>query len=324
MDQLYNLYLNTLNSDPDSGSYRASSIKGLPHRVGCSNENYPMLFIECSNSEQITDIKLSLFRVMFNRKCSITDIDTKTPTEKEFTIIQMVNDNRDMIKYFFQVIGIVLKRLPINPQVKNLKAEITKIIEIFTLPPKFSKEIVRGLWAELLIIEQSSNPDYLIKAWHEQPEERYDFNDSNDKIEVKSTSGDQRTHLFSLEQLNPNKNSKLIIASVFVNPTGIGKSIFDLIDMISVRITNNDCILKLHEIVLKTIGLHSEECKQFHFDYTFAVDTLNYYNSTEIPSIDKRNIPPSVTSVHFRSDLTNIGPIDVKEFDKNSQLFKSL
>ena len=184
--------------------------------------------------------------------------------------------------------------------------------------------MVRGLWAELLVIERGSDPEYLIRAWHEDPEDRYDFNDSIDKIEVKSTSGDQRSHLFSLEQLNPNDSSNLIIASVFVNPTGIGKSIFDLMDMISPRLKDTDCSLKLTEIVLKTIGLHLEECRNLHFDYNFATDTLTYYDSKVIPTLDKNSIPSTVSAVHFRSDMSDVPSISVTGFDENSILFKSL
>lgn len=323
-DKLYDLYRKTLNSEVEDNSYRALSMESLPHRVGCSNEGYPMLFIECCDKEHLSDIKLSMFRVLFNRRCSLADVDNNSLLEKDFAIIQMVADDQELIKYFFQVITIVLQRLPVKPKVKKLKEEISKVIEIFTIPPKFSKEVVRGLWAELLVIERSSNPEYLIKAWHEEPEDRFDFNDSVDKLEVKSTSGDQRTHIFSLEQLNPNDSSNLIIASVFVNSTGIGKSIFDLIEMISGRLEDVDCSLKLSEIVLKTVGLHIDECKNMHFDYSFASDTLVYYDSKVIPSIDKNAIPPTVSAVHFRSNLTDVPSISETGFDEQSMLFKSL
>lgn len=323
-NQLYNLYQKTLESDIEENSYRALSMVDLPHRVGCSNDGYPMLFIECCDKDHLSDIKLSHFRVLFDRRCALADIDNKSIIEKDYAIIQMVSNDQDIIKYFFQVLSIVLHRLSAAPKVSLLKEEISKVIEIFTTPPKFSKEIVKGLWAELLVIERSSNPEYLIKAWHEEPEDRYDFNDSIDKIEVKSTSGDQRTHVFSLEQLSPNDSANLLIASVFVNATGIGKTIFDLVDMISAKITNTDCGLKISEIVLKTIGLHVDECENMHFDYNFAKDSLQYYDSKVIPSISKNCVPSAVSSVHFRSDLTETPAIGTTGINKDSLLFNSL
>ena len=62
-------------------------------------------------------------------------------------------------------------------------------------------------------------------SWHTSPNDKFDFNDGKDKIEVKSTKTVRRVHKFSLEQLHPNINSNLIIASVFVIETGHGKTI---------------------------------------------------------------------------------------------------
>ncbi len=322
---LYELYLKTLNTEVEDNSYRAISIsKDIPHRVGCSNVGFPMLFIECKDKQHVSDIKLSLFRVLFNRKCSLVDIEEQSITEKDFVIIQMISDNPELIRYFFQVIYIVMQRIPQFPSVSLLKAEISKIIEIFTAIPKFSKETVRGLWAELLVIEQSKNAEYLIKSWHVEPEDKYDFNDSKDKLEVKSTTGDLRTHIFSLEQLSPSDNSNLIIASVFVNVTGIGKSIFDLMDIISSKISDTDCELKLSEIVLKTIGPNIEECRKIFFDYKFAVETIQYYNSTSVPSISRENVPADVSAVHFRSNLMQVPSIKETGYDEKSTLFNSL
>ena len=324
-DELYILYQSTLASDIEEKSFRVARINSdLPHRIGCSNEGYPMLFIECADNEKVSDIKLSLFRSLFNRKCSLSDVESKSVTDKVFTIIQMNSTDQDLIKYFLQVMTIVLQKLPVRPEVVLLKEEISKVIEIFTLQHKFSKEIVRGLWAELLVIERSKNPDYLIKAWHVEPEDKYDFNDSIDKIEVKSTSGIDRSHIFSIEQLFPNDSADLIIASVFVNASGIGKSIFDLSDMIVSRISNTESNLKLMEIILTTIGPHVNECSNMKFDYNYAADTLEFFDSKVIPAIQKKDVPPEVNSVHFRSNLADVPSINITGYKENSQLFNSL
>lgn len=324
-NKLYVLYQSTLASEIEANSFRVARINNeLPHRIGCSNEGYPMLFIECEDNEKVSDIKLSIFRSLFNRKCTLSDVENKSIIDKVFTIIQMNSEDQDLIKYFFQVMSIVIQKLSVRPKVCLLREEISKVIEIFTMQQGFSKEVVRGLWAELLVIERSSNPEYLIKAWHEEPEDRYDFNDSNDKIEVKSTFGDNRTHVFSLEQLHPNDSANLIIASVLVNSSGIGKTIFDLADLISSKISSTECNLKLMEMILTTIGPHISECANMHFDYNYATDTLKFYDSRIIPSIKKEDVPAAVSAVHFRTDMTDVPSIDITGFKNNSQLFDSL
>ena len=88
-----------------------------------------------------------------------------------------------------------------------------------------TKKALQGLWAELLVIERSKSPAYLLQSWHVSPNDKFDFNDGIDKIEVKSTRNVRRIHTFSLEQLHPNVNANLLIASVFVIETGHGRTI---------------------------------------------------------------------------------------------------
>ena len=75
---------------------------------------------------------------------------------------------------------------------------------------------VNGLWSELFLIENSTNPKELINYWHNLPEEKFDFNAGKERIEVKSSSSFERKHIFSAEQLNPPSDTQVLIASVFL------------------------------------------------------------------------------------------------------------
>lgn len=309
-------------SIPESGFNAVTISDDSSHRIGISHEGYPIFFIECSSIQRITDINLSLFKVLFNRQCSISDTDTSTNINGIFSVIQLNSLNPDFQKYFLEVVYLLLCRLGNKPSIRVLKSEVSKLISIFTSVKTISKEIVRGLWAELLVIKQSSNPSYLIRSWHVVPEDKFDFNDGNDKIEVKSANGTKREHTFAIEQLNPNLGSKLLIASMFVNQTGVGKSIFDIVDEISSSISDVDILFKLREEVTQTIGSNVEEVAKMYFDEVASLDSLNFYDYTSIPSISLSNVPEYVSGVHFRADLSSIVPIN--SIDQDSVLFKSL
>jgi hypothetical protein len=60
------------------------------------------------------------------------------------------------------------------------------------------------------------------------------------------------------------------------------------------------------------------------FDYNLAMDSLTYYDSKVIPSIDINSIPAAVSSVHFRSDLSDVPSISETGGDENSMLFSCL
>lgn len=322
---LYNRFLELLNLEKEDGAYPVVSISDLlPHKIGCSQEGYPIFFISSSDSVRTSDIKLQLFHVMFNRDCNIENIETKNKETAKYNIIQLNSTNIDSQRYFFGVMSLVLERLKGFPSTAVLKSEITKIIRLFTDSPKLSLEVIRGLWAELLVIEQSSDPEYLVRAWHVTPNEKYDFNDGENKVEVKSTSGNERKHTFSIEQLNPGHGCSLLIASIFVQQTGIGPTVFDLLDSISNRISDSDVIVGLREIVLTTIGPHLDEVSRLHFDKSKGVQDYALFDYQVVPSIKKEHIPIGVEKVIFQSDLTGCVKIDKAAISPSNKLFKCL
>lgn len=311
--------------DFEAGGYYP--VKKLPlspnHKIGISEEGYPMFFVKCKEECKFIDMNLELISVMFNRDCNISD-EGCLATEKH-TIILLKTDNLDLKYYFIGVVELVLQQFETAPSHKELKAEIDKMINLFKSISSTPKRTIQGLWAELLLIEQSSDPEYAIRAWHSNPEDKFDFNDSNSKIEVKSTSSTRRIHSFSLEQLHPNENAQLLIASIHAIQVGVGLSIIDLRDAIMKRVSNLKTQIKLNEVILSTLGRDFERASEVYFDYQNGIDTLELYSHTAIPMINKEDIPESISEVRFKADLSNISPLsDMAIADFNSNLFNAL
>lgn len=320
-EELYRKFIDLSPNNGDSNEFTVDTIiEGRPHKIGISPEGHVLIFVECSDEKVTSNIKLKMFNVTFNRLCKLNN--RENTEEKKYGIIKLISNNSDIQKYFLDVMCIVLKKLPTLPKVEQLKREVSKVVSLFTSMPQISKETVKGLWAELFVIERSKNPLYLLKSWHVSTEDKYDFNDGIDKIEVKATSNEERIHHFAIEQLHPNKESQLLIASLIVVNSGLGKGIFDLVDSISSRVTDTDALLKLNEEVLQTIGSHIEEAKEYKYDYTLAKDNLKYYNYKDIPAIDIKNVPLGVSSVHFSSCLKGLDAVKLGKL--SGILFNSL
>ena len=182
-----------------------------------------------------------------------------------------------------------------------------------------------GLWAELFVISIASNPEYLLKAWHSSLNDVYDFNDGIDKIEVKSTSKSHRIHKFSYDQLSPTENTNLIISSIFVIQSGIGKNIFDLKEDIETQICSLELRYKLNEIIFRTLGSEFEKVYDVYFDYQQAVDSYKLIPAIYIPSLNSESIPNEITNIHFDCDLSQIDvPDNIAAIYPHSKLFSSL
>jgi hypothetical protein len=293
------------------------------HKIGISPEGYPMFFIECNNTTHLLDINLEFISVLFSRTCRL--LENNKQSDSIYTIISLKTENVDFQQYFLEIVCIVLEQLPENPSHEQLKAEIQKLIELFSRFNRPPHKTIQGFWAELFMIEQAKYPEYLIQSWHSYPDDKFDFNDGQDKIEVKSTSTARRVHSFALEQLNPNRNSNLLIASVFVIQTGRGKNIFDLIDSICKRVQNLQLQFRLNEILSQTLGSDFDKAFDVYFDYQQALDTLAFYNFKDIPTINNDNIPNEVSNVRLDCDLSSIDTIKDKVFDTSqSPLFGSI
>jgi hypothetical protein len=303
------------------------TIANLPkiknHKIGLSKDGLPLFFIKCENetNEKALDYNLESISIQFNQKCQLLSNDKKI-ADGVYTVIALKTDSIDLQEYFLNILYFVILKLPETTKLKELKIEVEKLVSLFNKFSKLPTKTIQGLWAELLVIEQSSNPEYLVKAWHFSPTDKFDFNDGIDKVEVKSTAKSRRVHSFSLEQLNPNKNSNLIIASAFVIETGIGKTIFDLVKLIDLKVKNNDLIFQVNEVLVQTLGSDFEKAFEVYFDYQLAIDSLAFFDSELVPKIESSAIRQEITNIHFDSDLSQIE--ETKEIKTNSLLHKSL
>jgi hypothetical protein len=323
---VYKLFTNLQRKEfTDTNVYSAVSLSfNEHHKIGISPEGYPMFFIESSNLGSSLDINLEFISVLFNRVCRLTE-NSVIKKDSIYTVISLKTENVDFQQYFLEVVCIVLEQLPKNHTDKQLKSEIQKLIELFSRFTRPPSKTIQGLWAELFIIEQAIFPEYLIQSWHSSPEDKFDFNDGQDKIEVKSTSQVKRIHSFAIEQLNPNVNSNLIIASVFVIQTGHGKNIFDLKESILNRVQNLQLQFRLNEIIAQTLGSDFEKVFDMFFDYQQALDTIAYYNFKDIPCIKRDNIPSEVSNVRFDCELSHVKTIVDRESEiYHSMLFRSI
>ncbi|MEI6821436.1 MAG: PD-(D/E)XK motif protein, partial [Bacteroidota bacterium] len=220
------------------------------------------------------------------------------------------------------ILYIILKKIPVIPNLEQIRFEINKLVELFRGFSKPPTKSIEGIWAEMLIIEQSKNPDYLVNAWHSSILSKFDFNDGIDKIEVKCTTKEKRIHRFSLFQLDPNYSSKLIIASIITSQTGLGLNIFNLRDRVFENLVDKNLIVKIDEMFSITLGKDIDKAIDYYFDYHSATDYLNYFDYNDIPKLNISEIPTQISNVKFDCDLTDIEPINKPLI--NSTLFESL
>ncbi len=302
-------FMGIQNESASDNYYNVVKINDMPHRLGRSAEGYPKFFVNTEESgSTVHNIIREILSVEYNVECELIDNDGNRQSGI-FSIITLRSLANSLQMYFIEIFTMMLEKLPSVPSRKELSLEVENLISIFSALSNPPRKEIQGLWAELLVIERSASPDTLIEAWHSDPSSKYDFTLGRDKIEAKSSSKEERIHKFSLDQLNPSENSRLLVASTIVRESGQasdGLSIRGLYDKICTRVSSIDNRLKLYSVIAKTIGTEMKKIDNIFFDYTSASDNLLYFNSKDIPCINKDSVPLGVSEIKFNSNLSHV------------------
>jgi hypothetical protein len=324
---LIDLY-DTLNvPENDSKVFNAIQIPEYPNfRIAIDFEGNAVLLL--SVSTRIKDLSLKNFRLKYlqleqNLECKIYENDlTKLQT---FTVITFRCGDRNLQEYFLRISETLVKTIGQNPSQQQVIDSLKKFVEVFKTLTDSPTNTVNGLWSELFLIENSSNPSSLINYWHNLPEEKFDFNAGIERIEVKSSSNFERKHIFSAEQLNPPSNTKVLIASIFLKQHNSGCNIQHLVESISKKVNYDfESVDKLNLIVFRTLGNSLEHSIGIKFDCEIARQSLQFYRHQDIDKIEEIHIPNNVSEVKYKSDLTSIRPVELKKLNDKQILFYAL
>lgn len=294
----------------------------ISHKIGVSKDGFPMFFIATNDrGNNAMDINLKLIQVAFQKNCELISKEG-VKSNGIYTIVSLKSNSEDIVKYFINTLNFLINQLDLNPSFIQIKAELNNLVNLFRRLSKPAKKTIQGLWTELLFIDQSNDIEYVIKSWHHSKSDRYDFNDGIDKVEIKSTSKNERVHRFSLSQIEEVKKTLIIIGSTFSIETGNGLCANDLMESIKKKISDPSLKLKVHNIVVDTMGDKFQHVFDVYFDYNFALNSISYYDVKDVPKISSRAVPNEVTNLKFDCNLSNIDSINKDEI--TSQLLKAL
>jgi hypothetical protein len=324
MSELKDLFDNLKVKDSEkSDLFLVEDIPGFAnHKIGISLDGLPIFFISTQKSDSnALDVNLESIKVEFQKICELINEQGEVKSGI-YSIVYLKSNSEDIIKYFINTVFYVIKQLNVNPSFIELKNELNNLVNLFRCLSNPPKKEIQGLWTELLFIEIAKDPEYMIRCWHQNKSDRYDFNDGIDKIEIKSTRKNIRRHSFSAPQLLEISNSFILIGSTFTVETGTGICANDLLDKIAEKVHSPKLLMKLNIIVAEIMGSNLERINDTYFDYNLAVNEFKLYDINSIPSLNLLEIPSEITNIKFDCDLTNVEVISKIQTD--SKLINAL
>jgi hypothetical protein len=279
-------------------------LQGQPDRNCKDRSGNPVLLIQAENDLPGTAAPLVLEHlcVIHLVNCRVQSGD-QGEQQKTLSIIRCTDPDRAIHEYFLRCLHPIVASLPQSPSRDQISDAVQKLVDLFRRMADAPRKAAAGLWAELFVIARSSNPACLLAAWHAIPEEKFDFANGIDRLDVKAASGELRLHQFTLDQLRPAVPVRVLIASLMTERCAGGTSLNDLVDSIRARVADPDHLIRLDSAIAQTLGQDWRAMQQTRFDLQQAVQSLRFIDAATVPSVANPT-PPEVSAVHFRVDLS--------------------
>ncbi len=315
-----------LEGSPDNPFYAVMPVPNYTSFfVGKDTESYACVLISTADGleKHRAPIRLENLDVQFRLRCRLRE--KQEPERKgTFAVIRCRSLDRETIRYFFTICETILRMLGDMPTQSAVASAVHRLASIFQKIQKLPSRPVSGLFGELYLISRSGDPAKAVMAWRMDEMARFDFAHGDVRLDVKATAARVRAHMFSYEQCNPPSGTIAVVASLLVERIPGGVELSSLIDAIEERIScHSELIFKLHEVVAATLGASLHEALALKFDIQLADSSLRFFSLRDVPAIHGP-LPPEISDVHFRSDLSAVRPLSIKMLINRDPIFSDL
>lgn len=248
-------------------------------------------------------LRLRHIEVDYGSKCRIATADL-APIGGDFIAIRCTEVAAPVLELFVRTVEAILVTLPNHPTAIHTEALVSGLIELFRTLSQPPRRSIKGLWAELFVIEHSASPEAMVAAWHADGDEKFDFASEYGHLEVKATEQAVRVHEFSLGQLRPNEGAPVTIASLRLRRETGGASVLDLARRIDKRLAGKSQLrAKLWRNLAGTVGAEFDKAVDVSFSEAFAAEELRAIDAGTIACVE-RPLPLGVLEVRLKIDLT--------------------
>ena len=298
-------------SEKQEDIYKTELILGKHHRLGKNYKGQPSILINTKkNNESVAPYRGMSIRLRFNINCKIHEENEK----QNYTILSCISNDEQIIKIFLDICQTTISQLGKEPTPKEISEKTQMLIDLFKEMPNKLSSIV-GLWGELFLIASSKNITKCLEAWHQHAEDKYDFYDNNEALEVKCTSQTDRKHKFKHDQLVSNLKDHYVASIMISDDPNKGLSVVDLYEDIKKRCKLDNLNNKLKKIFFKIVGKTPyEELNEYRYSFDYSKKNLMYYKLKDISTLI--NEDDSVTDISYKVDLSRKKNVDELSKDK--------
>ena len=291
---------------PDSANlntFSSTEIKrNSNHFIGINSKKEIAILFDSTEPKSKGDA-LEYIQLIHNQPCTI--MEDKKEKNKNFSVLKCSIYNSILKELFLKLLENIVLEIPNNVSQKQITDLTKDIFDLFEKISKPSREALVGLWGELFVINASKNIEVLIRAWHPETNDKFDFYSQKQALEIKTTTSNNRIHNFSYDQLKVG-DEKMIVCSIMLRSSRSGKSLEDLKKEILNQVKSEDLKNQFELIYYKTVGeITEEDIEEYKFDTSYSEENIKYFNLLNVPRLNEEPMS-GVKNIKFQSDLTGI------------------
>ena len=270
-----------------------------------SNLGAPVFLLRDASSPGYSPgIELRNVRVQFNCVCRVTV--GGAVTQGQFAVVSCESDSPEMHELFIRSVLVVTDQLPFEASTVDLQRHLRSLLDLFRALGRPATREITGLWGELFVIAKSKSVPLALSVWRTDNFDRFDFSSLNSCLEVKTTVGERREHVFALEQLSPPLGGRGYVVSLLLQELSGGVGVIDLARDIEGALSGEIGMRKkLWQNIVGALGGDFSERLDRRFDLSYAERNLRIFDMRDVPTLPVIS-DPRVTSVQFRSDLSTV------------------
>lgn len=327
MQPILRSILDTIKIDGGAATAKHFAVKPVPpdqvHLVGWGSKGFPCVFFSSSDERFRAPLQLAGLEVQYSIPCDVRFPDGTT-ARKTLTVVSCTSADRAIQDYFLHVMETVLRIVGPQPSLTKIVDTISSLVAILHELTSAPRRSLIGLYGELTIISLSQDAIAAVKAWRADTEDRFDFSSGDVRLEVKATSNRIRKHSFSVDQCSPQSGITAVVASLFVQPTGDGESLEQIVQGILARIDRDDqARLKLQITVARSLGSNLLQSMSACFDDALAKSSLRFFDAHTLPAV-RGTFPSTVSHIRFDADLSGFAPASLATLRKQSAVLRGL
>lgn len=290
--------------------FLAKPIPGSRHRIARERDRTVALLFRVepsSAADQRAPIVLRYVAAEFDVTCKLSRTDERTTETGVFSLVRCLSHDRYHIEFFLRIGVLLLQSLPERAHGSDVARLVDAIADLFKAVEEPPKKTLVGFWAELLVLARATSPQALLLAWRDDRYATYDFAARAERIEIKCGLGKVRRHHFSLDQVRPEGDLKVLIGSMLTERSGAGVSVRELLERVRLLASSDARLaLAVERVLVATLGASALSPLDDAFDETMALGSLRFFRGIDVPA-PSPEMPAEVTQVSFWSDLTHVG-----------------